>query len=174
MLREIKVSQPAKDGIRRRWFESDYFDLYVWQTEAATAVENDDEASIHGFQLCYNIRRDERALTWKRDIGFFHDGVDSGSATAANTETPILVEDGLYAGDRVTHRFAREAAQMATALRAFVMKKLALYTQQHPVIHRAPTKRKQVRREAWQKVTAATAPGTEQSAALPSLASASA
>ncbi len=148
MLREIRVSQAPKDGIKRRWFQSDFFDLYVWQDDAAIS---DDATTITGIQICYSITRNERALTWKRGVGFFHDGVDSGDDQLPGAATPILVADGLYEGDPVTQRFAREAADLSPALKRFIMTKIAEFSKEHEVLHQAKTKRKQVRREDWQK-----------------------
>ncbi len=64
MLREIEgvADQPR---MRRRWFHDDYFDLFVWQTDAG---------DITLFQLCYGADAAEHALVWHKDGGFFHDG----------------------------------------------------------------------------------------------------
>jgi hypothetical protein len=144
MLREIAVSLQHQPGILRRWFCSDYFDLYLWQREADGGYES--------LQLCYDLGRYERALTWKPPYGFFHDGVDDGDL-ATSKETPLLVEDGLFEGESVIARFAREADLLPAEVRDFVTDKLMLYADTHVTEGAAPdrkSRRLKVRREEWQ------------------------
>ena len=57
MLTEFKaVRQIPKDGFRR-WFTDQDFDLFVW-------YEDESKTNIVGFQLCYNKRGNQKALTW--------------------------------------------------------------------------------------------------------------
>jgi hypothetical protein len=71
MLREIRrgVAQRSLEK-RKRWFQDEYFDLFIWQDPTGQIVQ---------LQLCYERgTRKERALTWKRGTGFDHAVVDQG------------------------------------------------------------------------------------------------
>ena len=69
MLREVLVVEQKDPSLKRRWFESDYFDLFIWQDPSGDFVR---------FQLCYDVELHERALVWNTAEGFYHDGVDHG------------------------------------------------------------------------------------------------
>lgn len=87
MLREIKDVRQLKDEPHRRWFTDEHFDLILWGKET----------DIVGFQLCYDKAHSERAVTWKVESGFHHDGVDGGEGRAGRYKgTPILVADGSF------------------------------------------------------------------------------
>jgi hypothetical protein len=58
------VRQIKNDGFRR-WFRSINMDLYVWYPQQ-------NEKDILGFQLCYKLGNEEKALTWKKELGFIH------------------------------------------------------------------------------------------------------
>src|SRR6185295_8584955 len=67
MMREIEgVTEEPR--MRRRWFHDEYFDLFVWETDAGDVML---------FQLCYGTGRNEQALVWHRDAGLFHDGTEA-------------------------------------------------------------------------------------------------
>jgi hypothetical protein len=55
MLREIPRVRQDRPGLKRRWYQDDFFDLYTWNSADGTLVS---------FQLCYDVRGRERALTW--------------------------------------------------------------------------------------------------------------
>src|SRR5713101_9694365 len=97
-LREILIVEQDKPALKRRWFESDYFDLFAWQDLSGAFVK---------FQLCYDVDLDERALAWDGKGGFYHDGVDHGGTMA-----PILVPGGKLDSGTVVPRFVREAADI--------------------------------------------------------------
>ena len=56
MLREVKAREESAEG-NRRWFADDFFELIVWLDERST---------VESFQLCYDRRRWQRALTWTK------------------------------------------------------------------------------------------------------------
>lgn len=87
------------------------FELVVWYG-AGDAVD--------GFQLCYNFGRGEHALTWRRETGFAHSAVDTGSAGPYANLTPILIADGEVPWEEVTRRFAASGATLEPALRDLV------------------------------------------------------
>ncbi len=123
MLREIEgvADEPRT---RRRWFHDDYFDLFVWQTE---------DGDITLFQLCYGTAPDEKALVWHRAGGFFHDGAEPDSRA----------EDGDVAG-----RFEAAAQSVPQNIRQAVAERIREYLDGRLP---AATRRKQFRRETWQK-----------------------
>ena len=96
MLSELEnVRQVDGEGFRR-WFADEYFDLIVWYKEK----------SLIGFQLCYDKGADERALTWTRDHGYLHAGIDTGEPVGIGSKmSPVLVSDGLFAAAAVAERF---------------------------------------------------------------------
>jgi len=143
-LREILIVQQNDPSLRRRWFESDYFDLFTWQDLSGTFVK---------FQLCYDVDLDERAVVWDGKGGFYHDGVDLGGMMA-----PILVPDGKFDSGTVVPRFVREAVDIPAEVRDFVLAKI----REHLIeSHTRKRGRKRVRRERWQlrKAQPKAAPG---------------
>jgi hypothetical protein len=102
----------------RRWLSDDYFDLIVWHLADDT---------IHGFQLCYDKPRRERALTWQSTKGFSHKQVDDGENVAWANQTPILLPDGSFPAHRVWVEFLRRAADLPVELRELVFEKIQEY-----------------------------------------------
>ena len=117
MLREfIHVKQELRNG-RRRWFESDGFDLIVW---------HDATDRVEGFQLCYDFGRGEHALTWRPGVGFAHSAVDSGDIRGGGHKlTPILVPVGAVPWSEIATRFAERSASLDSELRDWVAGRLA-------------------------------------------------
>ena len=145
MLREIKNVKQKDEQLTRRWFQSDYFDLFIW---------SGDDGAIRTFQLCYDLRRRERALTWKEGLGFFHDGVDDGESegpAGSHNASGLLTEGsrGPFDAEKVNPRFMRESADMPIELRGFVLGKLHEYALTGEIIRRDPPRRA-VRRDDWQ------------------------
>src|SRR6266487_841895 len=140
MLREVLIVEQNDPALRRRWFESDYFDLFIWQGL---------DGALVGFQLCYDVELNERALVWSNPRGFYHDGVDHGDGMGGELgQAPILVRDGKFDSGTVVPRFEREAAQIPAVVRDFVLAKM----REHLIeLHRQKMGRKRVRRERWQQ-----------------------
>jgi len=113
-------------GERRRWFASPDIDLIVWFDEADSPI---------AFQLCYDKRRAERALTWNPDNGFVHTAVDTGERQDGlrYKAAPILVEGGRADLSRMTDLLAAASRRVPPAVAAFVTSKL----RQHPDYPRA-------------------------------------
>jgi hypothetical protein len=137
MLREIAIVRQTDPAVRKRWFESDFFDLYLWQR---------DDDFVH-MQLCYNRnRKDESAISWKEGAGLFHDGVEA----VHRSETPLLSAGGAFDAERVNARFLRESAELPIEVRKFVLAKLHDFALHGPVKRSRPA-RQVVRREDWQR-----------------------
>jgi hypothetical protein len=145
MLREIKNVKQTDPQLTRRWFQSDYFDLFIWF---------DGGHVVRSFQLCYDLRRRERALTWKDGLGYFHDGVDDGESEgpAGNNATGLLTgaSRGPFDAEKVNSRFMRESGDMPMELRSFVLGKLHEYALNGQIL-RSEAPRRAVRRDEWQK-----------------------
>ena len=119
MLTETPNVRQVENEHFRRWFTDEFFDLIVWI---------DDTGVISGFQLCYDVGRNERALTWKRDHGYHHNGVDSGEdGPGIGKMTPILVADGEFNRHTIVSRFIAEAIEIDPDIYEFVVEKLREY-----------------------------------------------
>ena len=137
MLREIKSVVQSTPEVIKRWFESDFFDLYLWLR---------GQQVIH-MQLCYNGgRKDESAISWKEGLGLFHDGID----VARRTETPLLESGGAFDAEKVNARFLTESSGLPIEVRKFVLAKLHDFAL-HGAVKRNQPRRVVVRREDWQK-----------------------
>jgi hypothetical protein len=114
MLIEFKAVSQHTGEPKRRYFVSDYFDLYVW--------ENEDKQLV-GFQLCYDKSDKERALSYIDGV-FTHRGIDTGEANASENRTPILVADGVFSKEENLSRFMDESKMMDQKVAAYVIGKL--------------------------------------------------
>jgi hypothetical protein len=142
MLREIEgvADEPS---MRRRWFHDDYFDLFVWQTE---------KGEVALFQLCYGRESDERALVWHREAGLFHDGKDPAEAGRGRKKAAAAAPQ---AAEPITDRFEAAASSLPKAIRRTVAGRIRDYLDGKL---KAATRRKRVRRDAWQKIQTAASP----------------
>ena len=115
MLREILAVRQDNPELRRRWFQDDFFELYTWQARDGT---------LAGFQLCYDVRGRERAVTWHRAHGFSHNRIDYGSSRGRMKGTPLLAGDGRFPHRFVRSRFIRHAATLDATMRSFILDKM--------------------------------------------------
>lgn len=118
MLKEVPQKGRVGDD-QRRWFSDEYFDLIVWL---------DNQQNITGFQLCYDIRRCERVLTWTNEYGFRHERVDAGESNPMKNHTPILVVGGAFPADAVLESFTLKSSEIDEEIRAFVINMLQRYS----------------------------------------------
>ncbi len=121
MLKEYTRVRQIEGESKRRWFSDDYFDLIVWFNDR-------DEPT--GFQLCYDIARTQRALTWQPHTGFTHHKIDDGESRPGKVKaSPVLVPDGLFDSATIARRF-RDAGQcIDTQITDFVYTILQTYPQ---------------------------------------------
>ena len=115
MLREISETRQIRGEPRRRWFNSDAMDLYVWY---------DNDGAALGFQLCYGKPNEERALTWFRPASYSHMRVDTGPSEGQGRGTPLLVLDGIFEPASVGAEFARLGADLPDDVRDLVAGRL--------------------------------------------------
>jgi hypothetical protein len=102
----------------RRLFYDDSFDLYVWYTAPG--------GPITGFQLVYNSKDMQKALTWTEKEGFIHTGIDEGDRKLIN-QTPMLVQDGVFEYDNVYERLIAHMAGLESDIQALVTAKMKEY-----------------------------------------------
>lgn len=97
MLSEIKRCKQVHGEPARRWFTSKTMDLIIWFSSSKEII---------GFQICYDIDSNEKALTWRLDEGFTHNKIDSGEGRPGKPKkSPILISDGNCDYDRVYKLF---------------------------------------------------------------------
>lgn len=137
MLREIGRVRTDIQGRHRRWFQDDYFDLYVWQDDAGHPV---------ALQLCYDRRHAEGAISWSPDGGYSHARVDDGRMAAGVPSTPLLVEGPPPPYFRIYRRFVDATHDWPeTALRDFVSNHLRTYRRHLFGSRRAPRRLRNAR-----------------------------
>jgi len=132
MLKESPSVRQAPGEPRRRWFSSAALDLIVWVDENGAAV---------GFQLCYDLGADERALTWSAPDSFSHSIVDDGEGRDFRHKgTPILRPGSALDARRAAELFAAERAELPHGLAALVAAKLAEFGRRAARAARPPRK----------------------------------
>lgn len=115
MLHELKNVFQNEPGIFRRFFSDIEFDLYVW-------YENQD---LIGFQLCYDKKGYQRALTWMDKSGYRHEAVETGEMGGSFKRKPILVADGVFDFSQIAEKFLKESIKMDKELSEFIYKKIS-------------------------------------------------
>ena len=119
MLREVTNVRQIPGDPPRRWFSDEFFDLIVWFAPDKT---------VHGFQLCYDIANKPRALTWFKDLGYTHDGIDDGEPPGGLTKaSPILVPDGLFDTTHIAAKLAAADGELPCDIRELVLAKIREY-----------------------------------------------
>lgn len=118
-LREVADVRQIEGGRPRRWFQSGDEDLIVWYGE---------DGGIYGFQLCYDRKKHERALTWMLGKGYSHNRIDSGEDHAMRYKgSPLLVADGKFDASEIAGRFLEASGNLPREIRDFVLAKIAEY-----------------------------------------------
>jgi hypothetical protein len=134
VLREIPDVVQDDPSCRRRWFQDDYFDLFVLETDGELAA----------FELCYDIRSNERALAWSRTGRYFHDGGTSPSGDFIGAQ---LGSGDAIGADPIIARFERAAADLPESLRRALTARLREYALQNA---EGVARRGRFRRAGWQ------------------------
>ena len=118
MLREIGgIRQDSGRGYRR-WFQDEYFDLFVWQDEDGTPV---------AFQLCYARGKTEGVISWASGSGFDHSRVDSGEKPFHHAMAPLLRPAAMPPYFTVYGRLLAATADWDPRLRAFLLERMREY-----------------------------------------------
>ena len=130
MMHEI-LGLTDEPGMHRRWFHDDYFDLFVWQTDAGELVQ---------FQLCYGIDSSERALVWHKRGGYFLDGIETGKSGKGKAPGEKV--------DPVVSRFDAAAHALPEDLRLAMTARVHEFSEKEGA---TPARRKRFRRAPWQR-----------------------
>jgi hypothetical protein len=133
VFREITVAKQAETGPKRRWYQSDYFDLFVFYFRHGERADARADREFVGLQLCYDIRRNQRTLEWKKEAGFSHHRVNKGADTLSDhgASASLLEKGGEFDANAVLGRFMRESEGLPPIVRKLVMEKLAEYARTH-------------------------------------------
>ena len=135
MLREIhRVSQRSVER-RKRWFQDEYFDLFIWRDDAGIAI---------AFQLTYDRKGAERALTWTAGSGFSHRWVIPDSPMAGHPSSPVIGGRAPFMPHIVLPKFAAHAADLDASLVALVVATAGGYYRDLMGSVRKPRRRKGV------------------------------
>lgn len=129
MFREIKISRQPTDGRKKRWYQSDYFDLFVWYVKHEDRTAPRERREFVTMQLCYDTGGRQRALEWSKARGFLHHRVakDSDSLSDHGAGAAELRAGGEFDSDRVLPRFMQQAPTLPPIVREFVLERLADY-----------------------------------------------
>ena len=135
-LRELSGVRQYADEAKRRWFFAPGLDLIVWVDKLDRPFK---------FQLCYEKRTTEYALTWGSAQGFDHALVDNGQGNAAMDVTPILRRtDDSFDREYLLGLFQVSNANLPPSVGGQVSEALLLY----PSSPTAPGRRPDVRHAA--------------------------
>jgi len=129
VFREITVSKQADKGPKRRWYQSEYFDLFIFYYRHGERADAGADREFVGLQLCYDIRRNQRTLEWKKESGFSHHRVSKGADTLSDhgASSSLLEKGGDFDANAVLGRFMKESEGLPGIVRKFVMARLADY-----------------------------------------------
>jgi hypothetical protein len=116
MLYEILGVRQDDIELARRWFQDEYFDLFVW---------SGPDGQVSAFQLCYDRLKNERVLAWRKEGGFSHRRVDDGEARPGHKMSPLMVTDGRFFGYRIAREFERRGAELSPDLRDFLLLRIS-------------------------------------------------
>lgn len=116
MLREISSTRQNSEHTTKRWFTDSDMDLFIWFNHETPAR----------FQLSYNKRALEHALTWDIKSGFNHYRVDDGEQQSLfkYKMTPILLADGEFDAATVARSFLRSSENIEESLADFIYARL--------------------------------------------------
>jgi hypothetical protein len=129
MLREINAVLQDQPGLLRRWFQDDYFDLFVWLGP---------DHVLRAFQLAYQRTLDERVLEWSSESGFVHSRVDSGEQRPNANRTPLLVNGGPCPVRMIARQFDSRSKDLEAPLRDAILAKLR-YARRLRRLYRKPS-----------------------------------
>ena len=118
MLREIQGVRQDNPGLRRRWYQDEFFDLYTWHAA---------DGRLAGFQLCYDLPGRERAITWHRQHGFSHNRIDSGDTPGRMSATPLLAAEARFPHRLVRERFIKHGMTLDAITRNTIIDKMREY-----------------------------------------------
>jgi hypothetical protein len=124
VLREITGVRQDSAEVRRRWFQDDYLDLFVWTNRRGELV---------AFQLAYDRFGDEHLLEWQCERGYLHRRVDDGrTAGQWGRDAPLLALGKRFPKYRVVTAFGARSAGLPTPIRGAVHDRLRAFNNARP------------------------------------------
>jgi hypothetical protein len=118
-LYEIQDVRQIDGEPKRRWFSDDFFDLILWL---------DESGGLLGFQLCYDKRRNQHALTWRADSGYLHNRVDEGESRPGKFKAaPVLMPNGRFSKEMIAMLFLRASRGLERWIAEAVYEKIDQY-----------------------------------------------
>lgn len=119
MLREISNIKKEARNQSRRWFTDNDMDLYIWFSEQIPI----------GFQLSYNKKYTEKALSWSYKSGFSHHIVDSGENRSLRYKmTPFTyLSNDNFDAYTTARNFLRNCDSVEASLSDFIYARLLEY-----------------------------------------------
>jgi hypothetical protein len=124
VLREISGVRQDSVEVRRRWFQDDYLDLFVWTDRAGELV---------AFQLAYDRLRDEHLIEWDHARGYLHRRVDdSPGGVLGIRPAAILTLGKRFPKYRVMTAFDARSDALPASIRAAVRARLAGFNNVRP------------------------------------------
>lgn len=124
MLREIMGVRQDHPELQRRWFQDEYFDLFVWTTPAGAVL---------AFQLAYEREGDEHVLDWEHSRGCVHRKVETAyDGLRGIGATPLLALGGRFPKYRVLAQFDARSAGLDAPIRDVVRKRVIAYNNPRP------------------------------------------
>jgi hypothetical protein len=115
MLREIKALRQNSVLLKRRWFTDADMDLCIWFNNQVPV----------SFQLSYDKRRQEHAISWHHENGFSLSRVDDGEYLPAIYKmTPLLFGHGCFDVSRVARDLLLACDAIDPSLADFVYARL--------------------------------------------------
>jgi hypothetical protein len=122
MLHELRNVRQVPGDHFRRWFTDETLEIVVWY---------DQPGAVYGFQLCYDLRSQPRALTWTLKRGFSHAAIDEGDDKPTSNRTPLLSPSTDYDAAKLREAFLGSAGGLPAAEKAFIEGKLAEWARAH-------------------------------------------
>lgn len=131
-FRELSGVRQYADEPKRRWFVAPTMDLIVWVDEFDRPFK---------FQLCYEVRVTEYALTWETGRGFNHALVDGGEGNPVMNRTPILRNNNApFDKAYLLGLFQVSNANLPTSIGSLVSEALELFPSSPTVAGKRPMK----------------------------------
>jgi hypothetical protein len=116
MLRELPHVRQVPGDRYRRWFSNEALEVVVWY---------EPTGSIFGFQICYDLQEEPRALTWTPKSGFSHAAVDGGEDSVMSNRSPMLRPGAIYDAGLLDQAFHASSAGLPAPEKRFIEDKLA-------------------------------------------------
>lgn len=117
-FRELAGVRQYTDEPRRRWFFAPTMDLIVWVDECDRPFK---------FQICYEVKTAEYALTWESGQGFDHALVDRAKGDASMNRTAILRKDDTFDKEYLLALFQNANSNLPPDIGGLVLEALTLY-----------------------------------------------